>query len=81
MLGVPLRPDFDGAPIAYTPDDLGVKTNTTTKTELVNVEFWTSTKENSGYYNSKIHGFNKTAEKCEADTKKLRYIQNPPTYE
>jgi hypothetical protein len=38
MLGVPLRDEFDGAPIAYTAQDLGI----VNKTELVNVEFWNS---------------------------------------
>jgi hypothetical protein len=36
MLGVPLRSDFDGAPIAYTEADLAGST----KQELVNIEFW-----------------------------------------
>lgn len=38
MLGIPLRDEFDGAPIPYTSSDLGV----VDKTELVNVEFWNS---------------------------------------
>ena len=38
MLGLPLRSEFDGGPIAYKSSDLGV----TDKTELVNVEFWNS---------------------------------------
>ena len=38
MLGLPLRDEFDGAPIAYTSDTLGSQD----KTELVNVEFWNS---------------------------------------
>ncbi len=38
MLGVPLRAEFDGAPIPYTASELGV----VNKTELVNVEFWNS---------------------------------------
>lgn len=36
MLGVPLRQDFDGAPIAYTKADLAKET----KNEHVQVEFW-----------------------------------------
>jgi hypothetical protein len=38
MLGVPLQDDFDGAPIAYTQDEL----SSSNKSELVNVEFWNS---------------------------------------
>jgi N-acetylglucosamine-6-sulfatase len=38
MLDVPLRPDFDGAPIAFTQDEL----DSSNKSELVNVEFWNS---------------------------------------
>lgn len=37
MLGVPNRDDFDGAPVAYTQDEI----SGSTKSELVNVEFWT----------------------------------------
>ena len=36
MMGLPLRDEFDGAPIAYTQDTL----SNSTKHELVNVEFW-----------------------------------------
>lgn len=36
MLGLPLRPDFDGQPMAYTTDQL----SNITKNEYVNVEFW-----------------------------------------
>ena len=36
MLGVPLKDNFDGAPIAYTQDSIS-KSN---KSEMVNVEFW-----------------------------------------
>ncbi|KAK5162800.1 uncharacterized protein LTR77_011172 [Saxophila tyrrhenica] len=36
MLGLPLREEFDGQPIAYTSTDLG----TSEKTELVTAEFW-----------------------------------------
>lgn len=38
MLGVPSRDDFDGAPIAYTKDQL----TATKKHEIVQVEFWGS---------------------------------------
>lgn len=38
MLGIPLRDEFDGAPIAYTAE----KVANTSKHELVNVEFWNS---------------------------------------
>jgi N-acetylglucosamine-6-sulfatase len=38
MLGIPLRDEFDGAPIAYKAKELGASD----KTELVNVEFWNS---------------------------------------
>lgn len=36
MLGVPLRDDFDGAPMAYTQDAL----SNSIKNEIVQVEFW-----------------------------------------
>ena len=36
MLGLPMRDDFDGAPIAHTEESL----LSSTKNELVNVEFW-----------------------------------------
>ena len=36
MMGVPLRGDFDGEPIAYTTDEI----SSTSKNEHVNVEFW-----------------------------------------
>ena len=36
MLGLPLRDDFDGEPIAYSSDRLSLSN----KAELVNVEFW-----------------------------------------
>lgn len=53
MLGVPLRDDFDGAPIAYTNDEL----STSTKHEIVNVEFWNADNAPIGvagnyYYNN-----------------------------
>lgn len=38
MLGLPLQSEFDGAPIAYTKEDLV----SSTKHELVNVEFWSA---------------------------------------
>lgn len=38
MMDVPLRDEFDGAPIAYTADAM----MTSNKQELVNVEFWSS---------------------------------------
>ena len=38
MLGVPLQDDFDGAPIAYTSEEL----SSSNKSEMVNVEFWNS---------------------------------------
>ncbi len=38
MLGLPLRDEFDGQPIAYKSNDLAASD----KTELVNVEFWNS---------------------------------------
>ena len=37
MLGLPTRSDFDGAPLAYTQNEI----SGSTKNELVNVEFWT----------------------------------------
>lgn len=36
MLGLPLRDEFDGAPIAHTEDAL----SSSNKSELINVEFW-----------------------------------------
>lgn len=36
MLGVGLRDDFDGAPMAYTKEELA----NSTKHEIVQVEFW-----------------------------------------
>ena len=54
MLNVPSRGDFDGAPLAYTAQDL----SSSTKNELVNVEFWSSSKhapaglKASTYYNN-----------------------------
>ena len=51
MLGVPLRPEFDGAPIAYTAAELG----TVDKHELVNVEFWTSSQTPIGIANQKYY--------------------------
>ena len=46
MLGVPLRPDFDGAPIAYTESTL----NANDKGEHVNVEFWDGNTFKPKYY-------------------------------
>ena len=46
MLGVPLRADFDGAPIAYTEADLAGST----KQELVNIEFWNMADQISSHY-------------------------------
>ena len=51
MLGVPLRPEFDGAPIAYTNEELG----TVDKHELVNVEFWNSGSHPVGVVNQKYY--------------------------
>ena len=53
MLGLPLRDEFDGAPIGYTADEVG----SATKHELVNVEFWNSADAMAGlppkdYYNN-----------------------------
>ena len=50
MLGVPLQDDFDGAPIAYTSQNI----SQSTKQEIVSVEFW-----NSGGYTP--IGFHKDA--------------------
>jgi len=53
MLGVPLQDDFDGAPIAYTAEEL----RGSNKSELVNVEFWNAVATPIGvaaheYYNN-----------------------------
>lgn len=54
MLGVPTRDDFDGAAIAYTEDSL----SSSTKHEMVNVEFWNANGASSvgtthaSYYNN-----------------------------
>lgn len=55
MLGVPLRSDFDGAPIAYTDIELAHSN----KQELVNIEFWnmgdqvpSAYRHNGQYYNN-----------------------------
>ena len=56
MLGVPLRPDFDGAPIAYTKGD--IKTRATVAHEHVSVEFWDGGNKPDGYKgkkNSKLY--------------------------
>jgi arylsulfatase A-like enzyme len=45
MLGVPLRDDFDGAPIAYTQNDI----NDQRKNEHVQVEFWDGSFAPDGY--------------------------------
>jgi arylsulfatase A-like enzyme len=51
MLGLPLRKDFDGQPMAYTASDL----SSSTKNEYVNVEFWNAKEDQEevsqgGYY-------------------------------
>jgi arylsulfatase A-like enzyme len=53
MLGLPLRKDFDGQPIAYTASDL----SSSTKNEYVNVEFWNAKEDQEdtrqdNYYNN-----------------------------
>ena len=53
MLGVDTRDNFDGEPITYTQESM----SGSTKNEMVNVEFWTSTGapaglSNSNYYNN-----------------------------
>ncbi|KAK5165839.1 uncharacterized protein LTR77_008762 [Saxophila tyrrhenica] len=45
MLGVPLRPDFDGGPIAYTANDF----KSQRKNEHVQVEFWDGGFAPNGY--------------------------------
>ena len=54
MLGLEMRPDFDGEPVAYTAEEL----YTSTKLEMVNVEFWNAGSPapvgigHNGYYNN-----------------------------
>ena len=52
MLGVPLRPDFDGAAVAYTSDAIKARSKTTH--EHVSVEFWDAGKPD-GYRGSKAN--------------------------
>jgi hypothetical protein len=52
MLGVPLQDDFDGAPVAYTEEEL----SGSTKSELVNVEFWNAGQTPIGFKKGEYFG-------------------------
>ena len=52
MLGVPLRKDFDGAPIAYTRDTMAKRSKA--PSEHVSVEFWDAGGKPDGYKGVKM---------------------------
>lgn len=53
LLGIPLRPDFDGAPIPITSNEIAEEESTRTRREHIGVEYW-GFAGSEGIYHCKI---------------------------